>query len=152
MSEDLRWMEHALVLARQAQHAGEVPVGAVLVKDQEILGEGWNQPILKHDPSAHAEIVALRAAGQRLGNYRLLGATLYVTLEPCLMCVGSLVHARIQRLVFGARDPKAGAVVSAFQLLDHASLNHRVGWQEGPLAEDCGRLLTDFFMAKRALK
>src|SRR5437763_11804046 len=116
-SSDERFMRHALALARRAADDGEVPVGAVVVKDDEVIGEGWNHPIKAHDPSAHAEMIALRAAAQRIGNYRLTGTTLYVTLEPCVMCAGAIVHARVQRLVFGATDPKAGAVASVYDVI-----------------------------------
>ncbi|XCV37986.1 tRNA adenosine(34) deaminase TadA [Methylococcus sp. ANG] len=142
-------MRHALALARTAEAAGEVPIGAVLVRDGEILGEGYNQPISTHDPTAHAEIVALRAAGARLGNYRLVDTTLYVTLEPCAMCMGAILHARVGRLVFGAADPKRGAAVSALRLIDAEFMNHRVELTEGVLAEECGQLLRDFFRNRR---
>ncbi|UZR27880.1 tRNA adenosine(34) deaminase TadA [Methylococcus mesophilus] len=143
------WMRHALALAQTAESAGEVPVGAVLVKNGELLGEGYNQPISTHDPSAHAEIIALRAAGKRLGNYRLVDTTLYVTLEPCAMCMSAILHARVGRLVFGAADPKRGAVVSALRLNEAEFMNHRVELTEGVLAEECGELLRDFFRSRR---
>ena len=146
---DEQWMQRAIQLAHSAEQAGEVPVGAVLIKDDKLIGEGWNRPISDHDPSAHAEIIALRQAAQKLSNYRLPGTTLYVTIEPCVMCAGSLIHARVERLVFGARDPKAGAVVSVMELLDNPTLNHHVVWQEGVLAAPCAELLTVFFKAKR---
>ncbi|MDF9391057.1 MULTISPECIES: tRNA adenosine(34) deaminase TadA [Methylococcus] len=146
---DEAWMRHALRLARTAEAAGEVPIGAVLVKNGEVLGEGHNQPISSHDPTAHAEIVALRAAGARLGNYRLVDTTLYVTLEPCAMCMGAILHARIGRLVFGAADPKRGAAISALRLIDAEFMNHRVEVTEGVLAEECGQLLRDFFRNRR---
>lgn len=142
-------MRQALALACSAEATGEVPVGAVLVKDGEIVGEGYNQPIATHDPSAHAEIVALRAAGLRLGNYRLVDTTLYVTLEPCAMCMSAILHARVGRLVFGAADPKRGAVVSALRLNEAEFMNHRVELTEGVLAEECGELLRDFFRSRR---
>jgi tRNA(adenine34) deaminase len=142
-------MCRALVLARHAQAAGEVPIGAVVVHDGEIIGEGWNQPIRSHDPSAHAEIVALRAAAVRLRNYRLTGSTLYVTLEPCSMCAGAIVHARIARVVFGAPDPKAGAGGSVFNLLDSERLNHRVEITSGIQGEECGDVLRKFFRERR---
>ena len=142
-------MRHALALGRQAEAAGEVPIGAVLVKDGEILGEGYNQPISTHDPTAHAEIVALRAAGARLGNYRLVDTTLYVTLEPCAMCMGAILHARVGRLVFGAADPKRGAAVSALRLIGAEFMNHRVELTEGVLADECGQLLRNFFRDRR---
>jgi len=142
-------MQRALQLAEGAAAAGEVPVGAVLVRGDEVLGEAGNRPIASHDPTAHAEILALRAAAARRANYRLRDTTLYVTLEPCTMCCGALVHARIGRLVFAAREPKAGAVVSTAALLDQPGLNHRVAWSEGPLSEASARLLSDFFAARR---
>src|SRR5690348_12042058 len=146
---DEKWMREALGLARQAETAGEVPVGAVLVKDGKQVAAGWNQPILAHDPTAHAEIMALRAGAQALGNYRLTGTTLYVTLEPCAMCAGALVHARVARLVFGAADPKAGAAGSVFDLARSDKLNHRLEVTSGVLAEECGALLRDFFTQRR---
>lgn len=146
---DEDWMWHALRLARRAEDQGEVPVGAVLVHEDRCLAEGWNQPIQSHDPTAHAEIVALRSAGQLRQNYRLLDTTLYVTLEPCVMCMGAIAHARVKRLVFGAFDPKRGAVCNALQLSDAPFLNHRVLWTGGVLADNCGELLTDFFKARR---
>ncbi|MEW6353033.1 MAG: tRNA adenosine(34) deaminase TadA [Pseudomonadota bacterium] len=149
MLNDEHWMRHAIVLAARAQEEGEVPVGAVLVLGDEVVGEGWNRPIAAHDPTAHAEIMALRAGASMLGNYRLNDTTLYVTLEPCVMCAGAMVHARIKRLVFGAHDPKAGAVTSVFNILDSNKLNHRVEYAGGILAEECGALLSSFFKARR---
>jgi len=146
---DEKWMRHALSLAGRAAEQGEVPVGAVLVRDGELLGEGWNRPIGLHDPSAHAEMLAMREAAARIGNYRLTGTTLYVTLEPCVMCAGAIVHARVGRLVFGARDPKAGAVDSVYDVIARPRLNHVVQWQGGVLEEECGALLRDFFRARR---
>jgi tRNA(adenine34) deaminase len=146
---DSYWMRQALALARRAAATGEVPVGAVLVVGDEALSEGWNQPIGACDPTAHAEIVALRAAAARLGNYRLPGGTLYVTLEPCPMCAGALVHARVARVVFGASDPRAGAAGTVFDLLQAAALNHRAEVTGGLLAEECGMLLREFFRARR---
>lgn len=143
------WMRRALALADRAANEGEVPVGAVVVRDGELLGEGWNQVVSTRDPSAHAEIVALRDAAARVGNYRLTGATLYVTVEPCTMCAGALVHARVATLVFGAREPKAGVVCSTCALLEEPRFNHRVDWHEGVLAEECGQRLQDFFRARR---
>jgi tRNA(adenine34) deaminase len=143
------FMQRALWWAEQAAGAGEVPVGAIVVSDGEVIGEGANQPIGSHDPTAHAEIVALRAAARRVGNYRLPGATLYVTIEPCTMCAGALIHARIGTLVFGAREPRAGAVVSTAAVADNAALNHRIVIVEGVLAEDAGALLRRFFRARR---
>lgn len=146
---DIRWMEYALELAARGAQEGEVPVGAVLVRDGEIIGEGWNRPIASHDPSAHAEIVALRQAGHRLGNYRLTGSTLYVTLEPCLMCAGAMIHARVKRLVFGAYDPKRGAVNSTAHAFDTQGLNHRVAFTGGVLEQACSERLQAFFRARR---
>jgi tRNA(adenine34) deaminase len=142
-------MSRALELARQAQAAGEVPVGAVIVKDGVIIAEGSNRPISGNDPTAHAEIVAMRAAANAVGSYRLLDTTLYVTLEPCAMCAGAMVHARIQRLVYGATDPRAGAAGSVFNIVQNPALNHRVDIESGVLADDCGKLLRDFFVARR---
>ncbi|MGH8517284.1 MAG: tRNA adenosine(34) deaminase TadA [Panacagrimonas sp.] len=142
-------MRRALELAQEAARAGEVPVGAVMVKDGQIVGEGWNRPIGSHDPSAHAEMLALREAANRLGNYRLPGATLYVTLEPCAMCAGAIIHARVQRLVFGAADPKAGAVYSLYELIARPQLNHTVEWRGGVLEDECGEVLRSFFRARR---
>ena len=142
-------MRQALALAGRAAAEGEVPVGAVLVKDGAILAEGWNRPITLHDPSAHAEMLALRAAAAKLGNYRVPDTTLYVTLEPCVMCAGAIVHARVGRLVFGARDPKAGAVDSVYDVIARPRLNHVVAWQGGVLEEECGSVLREFFRARR---
>jgi tRNA(adenine34) deaminase len=147
--DDESYMRRALELARQAQTAGEVPVGAVIVHDRAIIAEGWNQPIGAHDPSAHAEMIALRTAGQALSSYRLLDTTLYVTLEPCAMCAGAMVHARVRRLVFGAADPRAGAAGSVFNVVQHPVLNHRIECTPGVLAEECGALLREFFVARR---
>ena len=146
---DLKWMRHAIELARRGSGEGEVPVGAVIVQEDKILGEGWNQPIGKHDPSAHAEIVALRTAGQAVENYRLLNTTLYVTLEPCVMCAGAIIHARVGRVVYGATDPKAGAAGSVVDIFANEKLNHHVDIEGGLLGEECGQLLTQFFKAKR---
>nr|WP_174839801.1 tRNA adenosine(34) deaminase TadA [Solimonas terrae] len=149
-ARDEVFMRHALLLARRAQQAGEVPVGAVVVQHDRIIGEGWNRPIADRDPSAHAEMLAMRDAARRLGNYRLTGATLYVTLEPCVMCAGAIVHARIGRLVFGASDPKAGAVHSLYDVIATPRLNHRPDWQGGVCGEACGELLRSFFRERRA--
>ena len=147
---DIGFMQRALDLARRAQDEGEVPVGAVLVKDGQVVGEGWNRPIAAHDPTAHAEIQALRAAAQRLGNYRLPGTTLYVTLEPCPMSAGAIVHARVGRVVFGARDPRSGAAGSVFDLLpSDQRFNHRTEAEGGVEAEEAGRMLKAFFRARR---
>ncbi len=143
------WMQLALQRAAQAAANDEVPVGAVVVRDGELLGQGFNQVISAADPSAHAEIIALRDAAQKIGNYRLSGATLYVTLEPCTMCAGALVHARIAELVFAAREPRAGVVCSSCQILDEPWYNHKVNWQEGVLAEESSAMLRAFFRARR---
>lgn len=143
------FMQAALEQARLAGAAGEVPVGAVVVREGEIVGRGFNQPILAHDPSAHAEVMALRDAGARLGNYRLPGCTLYVTLEPCAMCSGAIMHARLARVVFGARDPKTGVAGSVIDLYAERRLNHHAEITGGVLAEECGQLLSHFFAARR---
>ncbi|MGY6554943.1 MAG: tRNA adenosine(34) deaminase TadA [Wenzhouxiangella sp.] len=148
-SVDEHWMGHALALARRAESIGEVPVGAVLVRDGQVLGEGFNTLIRDHDPSAHAEMVAIRAASQAAGNYRLPGTTLYVTLEPCSMCAGAIIQARIARVVYGADDPRTGAARSVFNILDHPQLNHRCEVVGGVLAEACGEILRRFFRARR---
>ena len=149
IENDLQWMRHALTLAERAAEQGEVPVGALLVLNEEVLGSGWNHPITAHDPTAHAEIAALRDAAQRIGNYRLPGTTLYVTLEPCVMCAGAIIHARVARVVFGAADPKTGAAGSVFDTLQSPLHNHRVEVTGGVLAEQCGILLKTFFQARR---
>jgi tRNA(adenine34) deaminase len=146
---DADYMNMALELARQAAALGEVPVGAVVVRDDEVIGRGFNRPIGGHDPSAHAEIAALRDAGQQVGNYRLPGATLYVTLEPCTMCIGAMFHARISRVVFGARDPKTGAAGSVLDLFAESRLNHHAMVEGGVLATECGAMLSSFFAARR---
>jgi len=143
-------MREALTLAREAAGADEVPVGAVMVLDGQIVGRGFNQPIGRHDPTAHAEVMALRDAAARVGNYRLPGSTLYVTLEPCVMCSGAIMHARVGRVVFGARDPKTGAAGSVIDLFGEARLNHHADIVGGVLAEECGALLSGFFAARRA--
>jgi tRNA(adenine34) deaminase len=149
-ASDIQWMRHALALAEEAAAAGEVPVGAVLVLNGEAVGEGWNRPIAAHDPSAHAEILALRSAGARLRNYRLPGTTLYITLEPCVMCAGAAVHARVERVVYGTPDPKGGACGSVFDLLPSDSrFNHRIECLGGVLAEPCAELLRGFFRQRR---
>ncbi len=148
-SLDVQYMHRALALARHAEQAGEVPVGAVVILDGEVIGEGWNQPIRSNDPSAHAEMIALRSAAARLRNYRLPGATLYVTLEPCAMCAGAIVQARVARVVYGAADPKAGAAGSVFNLLASERLNHRTQITSGVLGEECGEALRRFFQARR---
>lgn len=144
-----KWMRHALSLAQRAEQEGEVPVGALIVRNGENIAEGWNQPVASHDPTAHAEVMALRAAGRAEENYRLLGTTLYVTLEPCVMCAGAIVHARVDRVVYGATDPRMGAAGSTFSLLGSDSFNHVVEVEGGVLAEECGDLLRRFFKARR---
>ena len=147
MPED--FMREALALAREAERRGEVPVGAVVVANEEILGRGFNQPITTNDPTAHAEIVALREAARRIGNYRLTGATLYVTIEPCQMCVGAMIHARIAHVVYGAREPKAGALGSAMRAHEHPSLNHRMTAEGGVLEDECRAAIQAFFEQRR---
>ena len=142
-------MRHALELAERAREAGEVPVGAVLVLGDRIVAEGWNRPIGTHDPTAHAEIIALRAAGPVLENYRLIDTTLYVTLEPCVMCMGAISHARVRRIVYGATDPKRGAAGSILQLADAEFLNHRIEVTGGVLGDECADQLRAFFKARR---
>lgn len=149
MSSDVRWMEYALTLARLAERQGEVPVGAVLVRDDAVLGEGFNTPIACHDPTAHAEIVAIRQAARRRANYRLPGSTLYVTLEPCPMCAGAMLNARVERVVFGAYDEKAGAAGSVTDLLTTRLFNHHCLVTGGVLREACAQLLVDFFASRR---
>jgi len=146
---DAAYMRRALELARRGQAEGEVPVGALVVLDAKVIGEGWNRPISAADPTAHAEILALRAAAQAVGNYRLAGAQLYVTLEPCAMCVGAMMHARIARVVFGARDPKTGSAGSVIDLFSDSRLNHHATVVGGVLAEESGALLSAFFAARR---
>lgn len=148
---DEYWMEQALERARRAAAMGEVPVGAIVVVDGHIIGEGWNQPVDDHDPTAHAEIRALRDAARRLGNYRLSGATLYVTLEPCAMCAGAMMHARLARIVFGAADPKTGVAGSVLDLFSYRQLNHHAMVHGGVLAQNCTALLQTFFSNRRAL-
>lgn len=149
VEDDEYWMRRALELARAGEAAGEVPVGAVLVRDGEVLGEGWNAPIGRCDPTAHAEIVALRAAAAALSNYRLSGSTLYVTIEPCAMCAGAIVLSRIPRVVWGAEDPKAGAAGSVLDVLADERLNHRPSTTSGICAARCGALLSEFFAERR---
>jgi tRNA(adenine34) deaminase len=147
---DADYMRYALELAGQAQRAGEVPVGAVVVKDGEIIGRGFNAPISRHDPSAHAEMLALRDAAHNIGNYRLVGCQLFVTLEPCLMCAGAIMHARIARLVYGASDPKTGACGSVMNVFTEQRLNHHTEVVVGVLADECGLMLSNFFALRRA--
>ena len=146
---DHDYMRLALAQAQEARAAGEVPVGAVVVKDGEVIATGFNQPISRHDPTHHAEIAALRAAAMAIGNYRLPGCTLYVTLEPCVMCAGAMMHARIARVVFGARDPKTGACGSVLNLFANTQLNHHAEVVGGVLADECGTMLSDFFAERR---
>jgi tRNA(adenine34) deaminase len=143
------WMLAALLLAREAAQHDEVPVGAVVVRDNHIVGRGFNQSIGQHDPTAHAEIMALRDAAQTLGNYRLPGCTLVVTVEPCTMCAGALVHARIERLIFGVKEPRAGAISSSARVLDNSGLNHKVTVVEGVLEKKCKALMANFFQERR---
>jgi tRNA(adenine34) deaminase len=150
MVSDTDFMQLALAQAQQAWDLGEVPVGAVVVKDGEVIAVGCNQPIGKHDPTAHAEIVALRAAAEKLGNYRLPGCELYVTLEPCVMCSGAMMHARLSKVVFGAADPKTGACGSVVNLFEQEQLNHHAEIVGGVMAEECGAMLKSFFAARRA--
>ena len=143
------YMRRALELARLARERGEVPVGAVVVLEDQVIGEGFNQPITGSDPTAHAEIVALRDAAKRIGNYRLSGATLYVTIEPCQMCVGAMIHARVAKVVYGTREPKAGAIESAMRAHEHPALNHRLDAEGGLLEEECRAVIQEFFASRR---
>ena len=147
--QDITWMSEALLLAKRARAEGEVPIGAVVVKGDKILGRGWNRNINLHDPSAHAEILAMREAGIALGNHRLVGCTLYVTLEPCPMCAGAMIHARLERIVYGADDPKAGAAGGKFDLLGNPAHNHAAIIVGGCLADDSSALLKNFFRQRR---
>lgn len=149
MTRNETWMQEALALAREAATLDEVPVGAVVVFEGRIVGRGFNQPIRRDDPTAHAEVMALRDAAKNLGNYRLPGCELYVTLEPCVMCSGAIFHARIARVVYGARDPKTGVAGSVFDLYGETRLNHHAVIEGGVLGEECGRLLSSFFAARR---
>jgi tRNA(adenine34) deaminase len=146
---DIEYMQLALAEARTAAEAGEVPIGAIVIHEGRILARGGNRPISTGDPTAHAEIVALRAAAQAAGNYRLPGAVLYVTTEPCIMCAGALIHARIARLVYGCDEPKGGAARSCFSIFDHPALNHRIQVTAGVLAEECAAILQGFFASRR---
>lgn len=154
MSElnDAYWMKQALALAQKAWEQGEVPVGAILVLDDEVIGQGWNRPITLHDPTAHAEIMALQQGGQIVQNYRLLNATLYVTLEPCVMCAGAMVHSRIKRLVYGASDLKTGAAGSLLDVLRHPGMNHQIEITAGVMANECSEMLSQFFQQRREQK
>lgn len=149
MSRDAVWMRRALELAARAEAEGEIPVGALVVRDDQVLGEGWNRPVALRDPTAHAEILALRQAAERAADYRLGGATLYVTLEPCAMCAAAMAHARVTRLVFGAWDPRQGAAGSVFNLTASAAINHRIDAFGGVLSEECGAMLKRFFATRR---
>jgi tRNA(adenine34) deaminase len=149
VARDEFYMRRAIELARQAEAAGEVPVGAVIVRDEAIVAEGFNRPISTHDPTAHAEMIAMRAAAARSDSYRLSGTTLYVTLEPCAMCAGAMVHARVERLVYAAADPRAGAAGSIFNVVQNPALNHRLYVDAGVLGDECGSLLRNFFIARR---
>ena len=146
---DIQWMERALVLAHKAEAAGEVPVGAIIVKDNQLISEGWNQPISSHDATSHAEIMAMRDAGKILNNYRLIDTTVYVTLEPCSMCVGAMIHARVKRVVFAAPEPRTGALGGAFNLLETNQHNHLFEVSSGVMAEESKLLLQSFFRARR---
>jgi len=148
---DEYWMQQALMLAQKAELQDEVPVGAVIVKGNQLIAEGWNQPIQNNDPSAHAELTAMRNAGQALNNYRLTDTTLYVTLEPCSMCVGAMIHARVNRLVFGAYDMRTGATGSAINLIGDAIHNHKIEVQGGVMEEECKNILQSFFRRRRAV-
>lgn len=147
--DDIAFMREALRLAQMAADAGEVPVGAILVRKGQVIGRGFNQPVRSHDPSAHAEICALRDAGQVVGNYRLPDATLYVTIEPCTMCYGAIIHARVRRLVFGAAEPRYGAVISGQKLLENGHFNHRPDVLSGVLETECSQMMKQFFAVKR---
>ena len=149
LPDDVKWMQLALEQARAAEQAGEVPVGAVVIRDGDIVGRGHNRNLLDHDPAAHAEIVALTQAGARVGNHRLLSCTLYCTIEPCAMCAGAMIHARIERLVYGAADPKAGAAGSVLEIINHPRLNHKMQVTAGVLAEESSQLLKKFFAERR---
>ena len=150
--KDIKWMQRALELARKAEAAGEVPVGAVLVKDDQVIAEGWNQPIISHDATSHAEIMAMREAGIKLSNYRLIDTTMYVTLEPCSMCVGAMIHARVAKVVYGASEPRTGALGGAFNLLMSNDHNHNFDVVSGVLAEESRDMLQSFFQSRRKNK
>ena len=152
LMNDKDWMRRAFALAKKAEAQDEVPVGAVIVYEEKIIGEGWNQPVSSNDPTAHAEIMALRAASAHLENYRLPGSTLYVTLEPCTMCAGAIIHTRVSRLVFAVADPKIGACGSVFNLLQTDRLNHKVEIEKGIMEEECRSLIQTFFREKRAIQ
>ena len=147
---DKEWMQRAFELAQKAKEHDEVPVGAVIVHEDQIIGEGWNQPISSNDPTAHAEIIALRDAGNNVGNYRLPNATMYVTLEPCAMCAGAIIHARLSKIIFAVADPKTGACGSIFNLLQAEELNHKVEIDKGIMEDECRSLIQTFFKEKRS--
>ena len=149
VESNIKWMKIALELAHKAEAVGEVPVGAVLVKDNQLIAEGWNQPITSHDATSHAEIMAMREAGKILNNYRLIDTTMYVTLEPCSMCVGAMIHARVGKVVFGAAEPRTGALGGAFNLLEANAHNHLFDFESGVLAEESRVLLQRFFKSRR---
>lgn len=151
LNSDEFWMNEALLRAQRAAAVGEVPVGAIVVKDNQIIGEGWNQPLQDHDPTAHAEVRALRQAALAVGNYRLTGCSLYVTLEPCAMCAGAMMHARVARVIFGAHDPKTGVAGSVLNLFDYSKLNHHCQVTGSVLAEACVNELQRFFAQRRAI-
>ena len=146
---DVYWMREALALAHQAESQGEVPVGAVLVSNNKLIGSGFNQPVSGSDPTAHAEIIAIRSAAKKAGNYRLPNSVMYVTIEPCTMCVGAMIHARISEVVFGAYEPRAGALCSQHQLGNHPAYNHRIAYRSGVLDHECSAVMTEFFRHKR---
>ncbi len=146
---DKHWMEKALALAQKAEAAGEVPVGAVIVKDNQLIAEGWNQPITSHDATSHAEIMAMRAAGKKLNNYRLIGTVMYVTLEPCAMCVGAMIHARVSKVIYAASEPRTGALGGAFNLLDANQHNHSFEVESGLMAAESKAMLQGFFKSRR---
>jgi tRNA(adenine34) deaminase len=150
--DDSYWMRQALLLANEAERHDEVPVGAIVVLDNQIIGRGYNQPITSHDPTAHAEIVALRDAAKNIENYRLVNATLYVTLEPCTMCAGAIIHSRVKRLVFGASELKAGAIESCGQIFEAPYVNHKVEWLGGVCKQECSEKLSAFFSKRREIK
>jgi len=150
MNNDQYWMSLALTLAKKAEQQGEVPIGAIIVRDDEVIGEGWNQVISNHDPTAHAEIQALRNASNNVENYRLPGTTLYVTLEPCIMCAGAIIHARIERVVYASKEPKTGASGSCFDIFNTQQLNHYVHCEHGVLANESSELLRNFFTSRRS--
>ncbi len=150
LTTDNPFMKRALELAKRAADRGEVPVGAVVVRNGEIIGQGHNQPIESHDPTAHAEIMAMRDASKNLSNYRLTGCDIYVTIEPCTMCVGAMVHARIRQIFFGALEPRAGALTSQLQLMEDGHFNHSILWEGGILADQCAKVLRDFFRQRRS--